>query len=126
MSSEIPLEEDEAVTLADWLRVHKIPHTHVDNEGKMKVTYMKKQARQGKSAGFPDYVIYLPTHLLQIELKRRAKTTKTGKRSTSHTKVSPAQQDWIDTINCYDYAEAIVCYGATEAIEAIKERMGMK
>lgn len=118
---DIPKEETEAIWLSDWLKLKKIPHTHVDNEGKMQVQYMKKLARMGKSAGFPDFCVFTPSKQLYIELKRRAKTTKTGKRSVSHTKVSPNQKEWIETINCYNYAEARVCYGWNEAKEFIEE-----
>jgi hypothetical protein len=111
----VPLEEDEAVVLADYLRVKKIPFAHVPNEGVKKVVYMKKLARQGVSSGFPDYVVFLPHKLIAIELKRRDKKL---------SKVSDNQQEWLDTINCYEYATAYTAYGATEAIEIIENEMG--
>ena len=119
MNVEIPTEESEQIALVQWLRIKKLPHTHIANEGKFNPQYMKKRSALGVNAGFPDLVVFLPNKLLAIELKRRAKITKTGKESVSHTSVSEHQQGWIDTINCYDYATAHVCYGAAQAIDLI-------
>lgn len=121
MKVPIPTEESEQVALVQWLRLKKIPHAHTPNEGKMAIQYMKKQKAQGLSKGFPDLTIFLPTKIVFIEMKRRAKETKTGKLSVSHTKVSEEQNEWINTINCYDYAVAKVCYGCEEAIEFIEK-----
>ncbi len=121
MKNETPLEEDEAVSLATWLRLNKIPHCHVPLEGKMKVQYMKKLSAMGCSKGFPDYIVFTPQKQLFIELKRRVRITKTGKESKAHTKVSEHQQNWIDDINCYDYAEGKICYGWNEAQEFISQ-----
>ena len=123
LGAEVPLEEDEAVALANWMKLKKIPHTHVPLEGKMRVQYMKKLAAMGCSKGFPDYIVFTPGKVLLVELKRRVKITKTGKESISHTKISPEQQDWIDTANCYDYCEAKVCYGWNEAQQFISKYM---
>ena len=123
LKNEIPLEEDEAVALTRWLKLKKIPHTHVPLEGKMKPQYMKKLSAMGCSKGFPDYVIFLPSKILFIELKRRAKTLKNGEQSVSHTKVSDSQKEWIETINCYGYAKAFVAYGWNEAQELIENEL---
>lgn len=121
MKVPIPTEESEQVALVQWLRLKKIPHAHIPNEGKMAIQYMKKQKAQGLSKGFPDLIVFAPSKILFVEMKRRAIETKTGKMSISHTKVSGEQKDWIDTINCYDYAIAKVCYGFNEAKEFIEE-----
>ena len=120
---DIPTESDEAIALVRWLRVKKIPHTHIANEGKFNVQYMKKRAASGVNAGFPDYVIFLPNKLLAIELKRRPKITKTGKETVSHCKVSDEQIEWLETINCYSYAAALVAYGCEHAIELITKEL---
>ena len=110
----VPTEESEQVTFVQWLKIKRIAHAHVPNEGRHAVQYMKKQKAQGLSAGFPDMLIFLPNGLLCIEMKRRKK---------SLTKLSDKQSDWIDTINCYDYSKAIVAYGAEMAIEIVTKAM---
>jgi len=110
----VPTEESEQVTFVQWLKIKRIPHAHVPNEGRHAVQYMKKQRAQGLSAGFPDLIIFLPNKFLAIEMKRSKK---------SLTKVSDKQNDWIDTINCYEYAKAFVAYGAEEAISIVDREM---
>lgn len=122
----IPSEDDEQITLVQFLSIKKLPHFHPRNEGIHKVQYMKKSKVMGVYSGVPDLFVFLPHKFIAIELKRRSVVTKTGKVSTSHTSVSDNQREWIDTINCYEYANATVCYGATEAIEFIKSEMGWK
>lgn len=123
MTPDVPTEESESIALVQWLKIKKIPHVHVANEGKFNAQYMKKRAAMGVNSGFPDYAIFLPDRLLCIELKRRVKITKTGKLSKSHTKVSENQEKWLETLNCYDYCTAIVAYGAEQAIEIIQEHI---
>ena len=122
-NDEVPHEHDEAVALVRWLRVKKIPHAHISNEGKFNPQYMKKRAACGVSAGFPDYIIFLPNKFLAIELKRRPNITKTGKETVRHCKVSDDQIEWLQTINCYSYATALVAYGCAHAIELIEQEM---
>lgn len=111
-NAKIPLEDKEMQALHDYLTLHKIPHTHVANERMASVAYKKKLASMGVSKGFPDMLIFLPDVLVAVELKRSKK---------SLSKVSDEQEDWIETLNMYEYARAKVCYGADEAIEFIKE-----
>lgn len=121
MKDAVPKEDDEAVCLSTWLKLKKIPHTHVPLEGKMQIVYMKKLAAMGCSKGFPDYIIFTPTKQLFVELKRRRITKKNGEPGASPSKVGKEQQEWVDSINCYDYAEARICYGWNEAQEFIEE-----
>lgn len=121
IKNKVPLEEDEAVLVSNWLKLKKIPHTHIPLEGKMKVQYMKKLAAMGCSKGFPDYIIFTPTKQLFVELKRRRKIKLNGQLGASPSTVSDEQKEWIETINCYSYADARVCYGFNEVQEFIKE-----
>ena len=78
---------------------------------------------EGVKSGVPDMMIPIPNkyyHGLFIELKDKPKTLKSGKLSTSHTKVPDNQKEWLDKLNNNGY-KAIVCYGADEAIEAIED-----
>ncbi|MCD8213397.1 MAG: VRR-NUC domain-containing protein [Campylobacter sp.] len=108
----VPTEEVEQMKLVDWLRVKKIPHTHVANERMASIAFKKKLKALGVSAGFPDMIVFLPNLIIFIEMKRAKK---------SLSRVSDNQDDWIETINFYDYAKAKVCYGAGEAIDFINE-----
>ena len=120
MKVALPTEESEQVALVQWLRLKKLPHFHIPNEGKAKVQYMKKQRAMGLSKGISDIVVFVPSKILFIEMKRRKKELKNGTLSSSNSKISKEQQDWIDTINCYDYSDAIVCYGFADAKEFIE------
>jgi hypothetical protein len=126
LKQEIPLEDDEAVALSRWLRIKKIPHCHIPLEGRMKPQYMKKLSAMGVSKGFPDYIVFTPSKQLFIELKRRKKIKKNGELGASPSKVGDEQQEWIDNINCYGYAEARICYGWNEAQEFVEEYITMK
>ena len=116
-TGEVPLEEREMMTLSTWLKINKIPFTHIANERVASVRYKKKLKAMGTSAGFPDMLIFLPGKIVFIEMKRAKK---------SLSRVSGEHEDWIDTINCYDYAKAAVCYGSGAAIDFIKSEMGRK
>jgi hypothetical protein len=110
----VPLEDSECVTFVNFLRLKKLPHFHITNENVFSVTTRKKLKAQGLESGVPDYCVFLPHKIVFVEMKRRKK---------SLSKVSDNQKKWIDTIDCYEYANATVCYGATEAIEYIKEEL---
>ena len=119
----LPLEDDEAVALADWLSAQHIPHTHIANEigGSTKTAKLRamKAKRMGQSAGVWDYEIFLPVvntfgeidayQEVRVELKRR----KGGV-------VSEAQKKWG---RVYEMAgiPCAVCKGAEEAISFVKE-----
>lgn len=97
-TGQVPLEDHEMMYFADWLRVNKIPFTHVANERVASVQYKKKLKAMGTSAGFPDMLVFLPSKIVFVEMKRAKK---------SLSRVSDEQEDWVDTINCYGYAKAI-------------------
>ena len=114
-TGQAPLEDQEMMTFATWLRINKIPFTHVANERVASVQYKKKLKAMGTSAGFPDMLVFLPSKIVFVEMKRVKK---------SLSRVSDEQEDWVDTINYYDYAKAKVCYGSGEAIDFIKSEIG--
>ena len=106
------MERDEQIAVVQFLRVKKIPFYAVPNGGSRHMIEAARMKQEGVSSGVPDLVIFLPTKSLYIEMKR-----KKGGR------VSPTQKQWIETINQYPYAHAVVCHGATEAINTIKEHL---
>ena len=78
---------------------------------------------EGLKAGVPDLFIPIASknyHGLFIEMKQRARTLKNAKKSLSHTKVSPEQKKWLETLNKQGFL-SVVCYGADEAIKTIEE-----
>ena len=124
----VPLEDDEAVAFADWLRAQRIPHTHVANEmgGSTRLAKLRalKAKRMGQTAGVWDYEIFLPVinvdgeidayQEVRIELKRRKGGT-----------VSPAQKRWGEIYVASGIPSA-VCKGAEEAIafvEAVRKEI---
>lgn len=118
----VPLEDDEAIAFADWLRAMHLPHTHIANEigGSTKTAKLRaiKAKRMGQTAGVWDYEIFLPiTNIdgevdayqeIRIELKR-----------TKGSVTSPAQKEWG---KIYELAgiPCAVCKGCDKAIEFVK------
>lgn len=111
ITRKVPLEQQEAETLAAYLRTHKIKFTHIPNEtgsdqhARARAMRMK---RAGVSKGFPDYLVFANNHRIAIELKR-----KKGSRT------SPEQLEWLRELANYGF-NAAVCHGANEAIEFIE------
>lgn len=116
-SLPIPTEAEEADTLMQYMKLKGLKFTHIKNETGRPVAGQKVRnwkavwdARDGVSAGFPDFCIVLPrVGLLFIELKR----SKGGK-------VSELQKDWINELNKCPGVEARACLGANESIEFIE------
>ena len=126
----IPTEADEQQALVQWLRAMHIFHFAPVNENntygqnrKYAMIAEQKAKSSGKVKGVSDMVVMLKDRILFIELKRRPRKLKNGKLSTSHTKTSDEQLDFLDRVNRFGYAHGKVCYGAKEAVEYIKEQI---
>jgi len=127
-----PSEAVEQQKLVQYLRVKKIKHYAPTNENQSSFTNRTvalrieaKAKSMGKSKGVPDICIPIANkyyHHLYIELKRARKRLKNGKTTTSHTKVSPEQKEWLRWLND-NGSYAVVAYGAKEAIEIIEKYM---
>lgn len=105
-------EDDIQETVVEYCELKHIVAVHIPNESKRSVAYGAKMKRMGLRKGFPD--IFIPTarqgfHGLFIELKRDKKS-----------RVSPEQTAWITYLNKQGY-KAMICYGATEAINEIEK-----
>lgn len=106
-----PTEHQEAVAFAWWLRQNGIPFHHSPNETYTKSWNQKRKNKvEGTARGFPDYVLFLPSGTLYIELKR----VKGGV-------LSEHQKEWLLIINDTPGSEAHVAHGAEEAIEIVKK-----
>lgn len=119
----IPLEDDEAIAFADWLRLNNIPHHHIGSEARSgtrnAVIRGAKLKKMGQTRGYYDYDVYVPVkgidgevdcyELIKIELKRRKGGT-----------VSKEQKAWGKIYEMAGIPNA-VCKGADEAIEFVKK-----
>jgi len=149
LAKERRSEHEEQKEVVRYLTDNKILHTSMPNENKytgiiaglltpffgsakaqntarkISTFIERKMKAEGKQKGYPDLIIDVPNrhyHGLRIEMKRRPKTLKSGKKSYAGIKVSEHQQAWLQELNQRNY-KAIVCYGSDEAIDAIEEYM---
>lgn len=106
-----PTESQEAHVFVAWLRMHHLRFAHVANEtghseeAKRRAIRVK---REGGSKGYPDYIIYIPSGTLYVELKRiRGSAT------------SQEQKDWVLFLNKQPASEARICKGADMAINFV-------
>ena len=120
-----PLEDDEAVAFADWLRANKIPHTHIANEigGSTRSAKLRalKAKRMGQTAGVWDYEIFVPVTNIDGEIESYQEVRIELKRRKGGV-ISPAQKRWGEI-----YAAAgipcRVCKGAEGAIKFVNEQL---
>lgn len=127
-----PIEEIEQQKLVQWLRIKKVLHFAPVNENQgsftnraVAIRIEAKAKSMGKSKGVPDLFIPISNkyyHGLFIELKRQIKTLKNGMKSKSVPETSKEQEEWIQKLKEQGY-QAVVCYGASEAIDLIEEYM---
>lgn len=121
----VPLEDDEARTFADWLRMVGLPHTHIANEmgGSTKTAKLRaiKAKRMGQSAGVWDYEVFLPVENLDGETEAYQEIRIELKRKKGGT-VSDAQKKWG---KIYEMAgiPCKVCKGAEEAVAFVREQL---
>ena len=121
-------ETQEQQKLVQWLKLKKLFHFAPINENQGSFTNRRvaviqavKAKSMGKAKGISDIIVMLPNKILFIELKRAKKILKSGKLSTSHTKVSEEQKEFLQHIvDNFAYADAMVCYGFDEAREFIE------
>lgn len=118
----VPLEDDEAIAFADWLRANHIPHTHIANEmgGSTKTARLRalKAKRMGQTAGVWDYEVFLPVKGIDGEIDAYQEIRIELKRTKGST-VSTAQKEWG---NIYRMAgiPCAVCKGCEKAIEFVQ------
>lgn len=122
MTEYVPLEDDECIRFANWLRVNNIPHAHIANESRSgsrsAMIRGAKLKRMGQSRGVWDYEIFVPVYgvsktvddyqLLKIEMKRKKGGT-----------LSPEQIEWGKIYKTAGIPHK-VCKGAEEAIEFVQ------
>ena len=121
----VPLEDDEAMVFADWLRAKHIPHTHIANEigGSTKTAKLRaiKAKKMGQTAGAWDYEIFIPVVNIFGEVDAYQEVRIELKRTKGST-VSKAQKDWGEIYGMAGIPCA-VCKGAEKAIEFVEQIM---
>lgn len=118
----LPLEEDEAIVFADWLRAMHIPHTHVANEVGGSTAAAKARAikakKMGQNAGVWDYELFIPVYNAfgDVDVYQEARVELKRKRGGA---VSTAQKEWGEVYKMAGIPCAI-CKGADEAIKFVQ------
>lgn len=123
-------EAEEQIALFTWIDAHKAQHPalawafHVPNgEWRHPATAGRLKA-QGQKAGVPDILLPCIAHDagadktyvgLAIELKRAD--------HSNHT--TPEQEQWLSWLDSQDW-RCVVCYGAQEAINVIRDYLDME
>ena len=112
----IPTEHEEQATFCKYLDIRKIKYFAIPNANAMSIKdrtmaikTMAKLKAEGVKKGVPDMLVFLPTKVLFVEMKRSKGGT-----------ISSEQKQWIEYINTLPYASAVVCKGYKEAIEEIE------
>jgi len=112
-------EDQEAAKFHQWLVRKGLRYTHVANESRSGRYGMIRGAKlkgMGQSAGFPDFLVILPSEigsrLLFIELKRTR---------GSHT--SKEQKNWLNDLDACAGVETAICKGADAAIKFVEHRL---
>ena len=119
----VPLEDDEAIAFADWLRARNIPSTHIANEigGSSKAAKVRalKAKRMGQTAGVWDYEIFIPVKSLVTGEVDAYQEVRVELKRTKGSTTSPAQKKWGEIYELSGIPCAI-CKGAKAAIEFVQ------
>lgn len=108
-----------AGVIADYLH-------HSPNGGARTAREGKKFKQMGTLSGFPDLFLFIPRggyHGLFIELKTPKGKTATGKTRQAG-RLQETQEVMLNRLDKAGY-KAVVCYGANNAIEEIKNYLGV-
>lgn len=113
-ANKVLSEYEEQKNFVKWLRDRKIKCSSSGNgfclDTKNNIYYMAKLKATGLSKGFPDLQVFLGKgKTVFIEMKRKKDST-----------LYEEQKEWINWLNNNGY-KAYICYGADEAIAAIKK-----
>jgi len=118
------------VKFVQWLNIKKIFYFAIFNENQqssnnklMAIKIAQKHKMAGRIKGTSDIFVMLPNKILFIELKRPKKRLKSGKLSSSNSKVSDEQKVFLSNVNEFSYAYGFVAYGFDEARNIIEREL---
>ncbi len=129
VTKSVPTEHEEQVALFQWAEANEERWPglanlfSVPNGGYRPMVTAAQLKAEGQKPGVPDCFLAVPRpgvngkgyHGLFLELKR----------SDRSNHATPLQKEWIERLRQWGY-QAVVCYGAQEAISAIKEYLGIE
>lgn len=129
MSRRYQLEHNAQVAVFQWAKLNegRCPELALlyanPNGGYRNISVARYMKAEGLKAGVPD--MFLPVarggyHGLFIELKQAGARPKS---ETAKGSVSDEQRQWLKALR-EQYYLAEVCYGATEAIDLLKDYLG--
>ncbi len=114
----VPMEDQEQLTVVEWLRANKILFHHSPNGGYRHPVTAMRMKRQGVSPGFPDLIILDRPQTVEnglvyvgavIEMKRR-----------KNSAVSIEQKAWLKSLAERGWKTKIA-YGCDDAISFLEE-----
>lgn len=117
----VPTEYEECLVLVEYLVRKGIRFTHINNEMWTSSWGQKmKSKNMHTDSGVPDYMLVIEKEqcklgyaiMLFIEMKRA---------NLKESAVKPTQRAWINAINRVENVEAVVKFGASEAIDYVSK-----
>ena len=105
-----PTEHLEQVAFCSWLDWKHIAYASIPNGTNKGYAMQHKFKSEGLKKGFPDLLVFLPSVIVFIEMKRKKGSV-----------ISNEQKEWQVRINSYSYAKAYICYGADDAMATIEK-----
>ena len=109
----LPTEHAEQCAVASWLRRRGVWFFAVPNGAKMGAAEAAKMKREGLRPGVPDLLIVDRGRLLALEMKARESGRPTPEQNAAMEHLT--SQGW----------DCGVCHGAKEAIQWLRERLGI-
>lgn len=110
-------EDHEQYVFVQWCETLGYKVYHVPNSTWTKSIMVRtRNTLLGVRRGVPDLGVLIPgVGLLIIEMKRPKV------KGSSNNYPTPAQREWIEAFNTIPGVQAMVCYGADEAIAFVKK-----
>ena len=127
----IPSERQEQIKVIQYLELLKrkgkiLFYFAIPNGGSRNAIEAKNLKLEGVRAGVSDICVITRDKVIFIEMKKRAKILKSGKKSTAGIKISDSQKEFIELVTQNPNIKARICYGFNEAIIFIEDEIKIK
>ncbi len=127
----IPSERQEQIKVIQYLELLKrkgkiLFYFAIPNGGSRNPIEAKNLKLEGVRAGVSDICVITRDKVIFIEMKKRAKILKSGKKSTAGIKISDSQKEFIELVTQNPNIKARICYGFNEAIIFIEDEIKIK